>query len=188
MHWQRPAAFADDPEVEAEYGDLLERGSVTLDEVHRREQRQTAAPAFELRQAALVRRCAEEGLALRLVRSRSGWMEHERRRWRERRTFAAAGALDARSADPLATLEREAAELYETLQREQCAHFDRYSYSDHGLVPELLPESASALFLRNLEQLAARDGCAIAVERFDDFGETVYLDQKPLQLAEGREG
>jgi len=194
VRWARPDAFRRDVDVEAEYRELRESGSVTFELVQHatRPKRRLfgRAPFFqfhadagggrrtiERRFDALVRRAAEDGFAVHVTETEQGWVRERaaiRRRvtaWRERRTLALDGPLPAEIADPIGTLQAGAATLYDELRREGSIFF-RYSYSKHALLVEQDPD---AVLFRELERLARAEGFVLAGERCDDIGDFLHL-------------
>jgi hypothetical protein len=179
VRWVRPDAFRRDLDVEAEYRELRESGSVTFELVLSAGPRKrlyfgSASPVrlyadrggflnvVARLAAAVIRRAAEDGVAVQVTES-EGWVPErltarivrsgKRALWRKRRTLTVGGPLSAEVADPIGTLRAEAATLYDGLRRNEVG-FCRYTYSWHPL----LAEDPDTVRLRELERLARADG------------------------------
>jgi len=216
VRWVRTEAFREDMDVETEYEELRREGSLTLELVVdysglRKLQAEAAAAGreryglddgddegrrrkkdeFETRIAAVVRRAAEDGLAVRVVHEDRGWVRgkpgpeqvaagglqaeksglpeppwRERTHSLDRRTLVLDGPLPAEIAEPVKTTEASAKETYEKLRCDGKVWVS-YWHGRHAL----MAEPATTVFFRELERLRAQDGLQVEIEQIDDHGE-----------------
>jgi hypothetical protein len=205
VRWARPDAFRRDLDVEPEYRELRERRSITFELVLSARPRKrlyfgSASPVhlyadrgggprnYVQKTAAVIRRAAEDGVAVRVTESK-GWVPErltgrivrsgKRALWRKRRTLTVGGPLSAEVADPIGTLRAEAATLYDGLRRNEVG-FCRYTYSWHPL----LAEDPDTVRLRELERLARADGFVLESYRWDDIGDYLCLVPGTAELGQ----